>query len=101
MSSLLQISSSEVNTLSGSHLLLRHRLKLIEQLWESVLRSECGQEMVDLLLQMRAICSPEGQVEDLPQSSVPQLIQKLSIEDAIQSARAFALYFQLFLLLVY
>ena len=95
MSSLLQISSSEVNTLSGSHLLLRHRLKLIEQLWESVLRSECGQEMVDLLLQMRAICSPEGQVEDLPQSSVPQLIQKLSIEDAIQSARAFALYFQL------
>ena len=81
--------------LSSSHLLLRHRLKLIEQLWESVLCSECGQEMVDLLLQMRAICSPEGQAEDLPKSSVPQLIQKLSIEDAIQCARAFALYFQL------
>ncbi len=81
--------------LSSSHLLLRHRLKLIEQLWESVLCSECGQDMVDLLLQMRAICSPEGQAEDLPQSSVPQLIQKLSIEDAIKSARAFALYFQL------
>ncbi len=81
--------------LSSSHLLLRHRLKLIEQLWESVLCSECGQEMVDLLLEMRAISSPEGQAEDLPESSVPQLIQKLSIEDAIQSARAFALYFQL------
>ncbi|HHP7231028.1 MAG TPA: phosphoenolpyruvate carboxylase [Xenococcaceae cyanobacterium] len=95
MSSLLQFSSSEVNTLSSSHLLLRHRLKLIEQLWESVLCSECGQEMVDLLLQMRAISSPEGQAEAIPQSSVPQLIEKLPIEDAIQAARAFALYFQL------
>ena len=80
---------------SSSHLVLRHRLKLIEQLWESVLCSECGQEMVDLLLEMRAISSPEGQAEDLPESSVPQLIQKLPIGDAIQSARAFALYFQL------
>lgn len=95
MSSLLQISSSEVSPLSSSGLLLRRRLKSIEQLWESVLRSECGQEMVDLLQQMRAISSPEGQVQDLPQSSVPQLIQQLPIEDAIQAARAFALYFQL------
>ncbi|MDJ0574802.1 MAG: phosphoenolpyruvate carboxylase [Xenococcaceae cyanobacterium MO_234.B1] len=95
MSSLLQFSSSEVNMLSSSHLLLRHRLKLIEQLWESVLCSECGQDMVDLLLQMRGMSSPEGQAEDLPQSSVTQLIQQLSIEDAIQAARAFALYFQL------
>jgi len=95
MSSLLHVSSSEVNPLSSSGLSLRRRLKSIEKLWESVLRSECGQEMVDLLQQMRAISSPEGQVQDLPQSSVPQLIQKLPIEDAIQAARAFALYFQL------
>ena len=95
MSSLLQISSSEVNKLSKSHLLLRHRLKLIEQLWESVLRSEYGQEMVDLLQKMRKVSSPEGQVQDLPQSSIPQLIENLPIEDAIQAARAFALYFQL------
>ncbi len=95
MSSLLQFSSSEVKMLSSSHLLLRHRLKLIEQLWESVLCSECGQDIVDILLQMRAISSPEGQAEDLPQSSVSQLIQELSVEDAIQAARAFALYFQL------
>ncbi len=95
MSSLLQVSSSEVSPLPSSGLPLRRRLKAIEQLWESVLRSECGQEMVDLLQQMRAISSPEGQVQDLPQSSVPQLIQKLPIEDAIQAARAFALYFQL------
>lgn len=95
MSSLLQVSASEVNKLSKSHLLLRHRLKLIEQLWESVLRSEYGQEMVDLLQKMRKVSSPEGQVQDLPQSSVPKLIESLPIEDAIQAARAFALYFQL------
>ncbi|VEP16151.1 Phosphoenolpyruvate carboxylase [Hyella patelloides LEGE 07179] len=95
MSSLLQVSSSEVNKLSKAHLLLRHRLKLIEELWESVLRSEYGQEMVDLLQKMRKVSSPEGQVQDLPQSSVPELIESLPIEDAIQAARAFALYFQL------
>jgi phosphoenolpyruvate carboxylase len=95
MSSLLQISDSEVDKLSESYLLSRHRLKLIEQLWESVLCSEYGQEMVDLLQKMRKVSSPEGQVQDLPQSSVPKLIESLPIEDAIQAARAFALYFQL------
>ncbi len=96
MGSLLQSSSSDVSIFSTSHLLLRHRLKLVEELWESVLRSECGQEMVDLLKQMRALSSPEGQAtEQLPQSSVPHLIERLTLNDAIQAARAFALYFQL------
>ena len=95
MSSLLQVSSSSINKLSQSHLLLRHRLKLIEQLWESVLCSEYGQEMVDLLQKMRKVSSPEGKARDLPQSTVPQIIENLPIEDAIQAARAFALYFQL------
>ena len=86
----------EMNVVDPSHLLLRHRQKLIEDLWESVLRSECGQEMLDLLQKMRSLSSAEGQVtETFPQSSVPQLIEKLSLNDAIQGARAFALYFQL------
>ena len=86
----------EINMVDSSHLLLRHRQKLIEDLWESVLRSECGQEMLDLLQEMRSLPSAEGQVtETFPQSSVPQLIEKLSLNDAIQGARAFALYFQL------
>ena len=94
MGSLLQVSASEVNKLSKSHLLLRNRLKSIEKLWESVLLSEYGQEMVDLLQKMRKVSSPEGQAQDLPQSSVPQIIEKLPIEDAIQAPRAFALYFR-------
>ncbi|WP_019504989.1 phosphoenolpyruvate carboxylase [Pleurocapsa sp. PCC 7319] len=99
MSSVVQSSIAdpqEVNVLSASYLLLRHRQKLVEDLWESVLLSECGEEMLKLLKQMRSLSSAEGQVTDsLPESSVPQLIEKLSLNDAIQTARAFALYFQL------
>jgi phosphoenolpyruvate carboxylase len=99
MSSVVQSSIAnpeEANVINTSHLLLRHRQKLIEDLWESVLRSECGQEMLDLLQQMRSLHSAEGQVTaTFTQSSVPQLIQKLSLNGAIQGARAFALYFQL------
>ncbi|MGL5880041.1 MAG: phosphoenolpyruvate carboxylase, partial [Xenococcaceae cyanobacterium] len=95
MSSLLQFSASELSMLSSSHLLLRHRLKLIEQLWESGLCSECGPDLVNLLKQMRAISSPEGLATEMPEFSVAQLIEKLPLNDAIAAARAFALYFQL------
>ena len=95
MSPVLQSSQLGINIASPSHLLVHQRQILVEDLWESVLRSECGQEMVDLLKEMRSLSSPEGQVTDLPKSSVPQLIEKLPLEDAIQAARAFALYFQL------
>ena len=99
MSSVVQSSIAnrdENGVLAASHLLLRHRQKLVEDLWESVLRSECGQEMLDLLKQMRSLSSAEGQVTDsLTESTVPKLIEKLTLNDAIQAARAFALYFQL------
>jgi phosphoenolpyruvate carboxylase len=95
MSSLLQSSSSEVSSISAAHLLLHGRLKLVEDLWESVLRSECGQEMVELLKKMRGLSSPEGQASELPESSVIELVKQLNLNDAIQAARAFALYFQL------
>jgi len=84
------------SVVAASYLLLRHRQKLVEDLWESVLRSECGQEMLDLLHKMRSLSSAEGQVADsFPQSTVPKLIEELTLNDAIQAARAFALYFQL------
>ena len=96
MSSLVQQSSiEELRNPSHSELFLRHRLKLIEDLWELVLQSECGQELVDLLKQLRSLSSPEGQTGELFESSVPQLIENLELDDAIKAARAFALYFQL------
>jgi len=95
MSSLLQTFSQDTNNSSHSDTFLTYRIKLIESLWESVLRAECGQELVDLLQQLRCMGSPEGQATGLPSSSVPQLIEQLPLNDAVRAARAFALYFQL------
>ncbi|MGF1478134.1 MAG: phosphoenolpyruvate carboxylase [Cyanophyceae cyanobacterium] len=91
MSSVIQSFPDSV--FSPSDLFLRHRLKLVEDLWESVLRSECGQDLVDLLKQLRSL-SPDGQAPELPHSC-PNLIEKLELDAAIRTARAFALYFQL------
>ena len=95
MNSLVRSSTPEIRNLSNSELLLRHRLKLVEDLWESILQSECGQHLVDLLKQLRSMCSPEGQATELPESCIPKLIENLELDDAIKAARAFALYFQL------
>ncbi len=89
------VETSNPNIFSTSDLFLRHRLKLVEDLWETVLRSECGQDLVDLLSQLRAMCSPEGQTTEIPESSVPEVIENLDLNSAIRAARAFALYFQL------
>ncbi len=95
MSSLLDSYAQAVNIYPGSDLFLRHRLQIMEELWESVLRQECGQAMVDLLRQMRDLCSPEGQATNDQASSVFKLIEQLNLNEAIRAARAFALYFQL------
>ncbi len=78
-----------------SELFLRHRLQVVEELWETVLRQECGQEMVDLLRQLRDLCSPEGQARNDQAAYAVELIEQLNINEAIRAARAFALYFQL------
>jgi phosphoenolpyruvate carboxylase len=95
MSSLLRSSVSDVSIFSTSELLLRHRLKLVEDLWESVLQSEYGQEAVDLLKKLRSICSPEGQATEIPASTIAQAIEQIELNEAILASRAFALYFQL------
>jgi phosphoenolpyruvate carboxylase len=88
--------ASEDRTITTtSDLFLRHRLKIVEDLWESVLRQECGQELVDLLNQLRDMCSPEGQAPSFIESEVLKVVEKLDLNAAIRAARAFALYFQL------
>lgn len=95
MTSTIISYQEELDIYSSSELLLRHRLKLVENLWESVLRNECGQELVDLLEQLKSACSPEGQTTEIQEVSVGKWIEKLELNDAIKAARAFALYFQL------
>ncbi|HYX15495.1 MAG TPA: phosphoenolpyruvate carboxylase [Nostoc sp.] len=95
MGSLLYSSSQTADIYPVSELFLRHRLQVVEELWESVLRQECGQNMVDLLRELRDLCSPEGQATNDQASSAVKLIEQLNINEAIRAARAFALYFQL------
>ncbi|MGK7946652.1 MAG: phosphoenolpyruvate carboxylase [Microcystaceae cyanobacterium] len=99
MSSLIQPSPTPSNTnddiFTTSEIFLRHRLKLVEDLWESVLVAECGQELVELLNQLRAMCSPEGQTTEDSDLSIMEVIETLELNEAIRAARAFALYFQL------
>ena len=96
MSSLLH-SPDEALTISPSplDLFLRQRLETVEDLWEAVLKQECGQELVNLLAKLRNICSPEGQATNEQVSEVVKLISQLELNEAIRAARAFALYFQL------
>ena len=96
MSSLLH-SPDEALTVSPSpfDLFLRQRLQTVEELWESVLKQECGQELVNLLAQLRDLCSPEGQATNEQAAEAVKLISQLELNEAIRAARAFALYFQL------
>ncbi len=98
MSSLLydnEIDSPAVNIDPELDLFLRQRLQIMEELWEKVLLQECGQQMVDLLRQLRDLCSPEGHATNENAASVFKLIEQLDINEAIRASRAFALYFQL------
>ncbi len=95
MSSILRPSDQKIMVTYPADLFLRHRLKTVEDLWESVLQQECGQELVALLNQLRNLGSPEGLATELPESSVPKVIEKLDLNEAIRASRAFALYFQL------
>ena len=70
-----------------ANLLLHHRLKVIEDLWERVLRDACGQDLVDLLDRLRNMCSPEGMAIEPLSGQVHQLVEKLDLKDAIRAAR--------------
>ena len=95
MTSVTTNYQEDLSIYSSSELLLRHRLKLVENLWESVLTNECGQELIDLLERLKSACSPEGQTTETEDFSVSKWIEELELDDAIKAVRAFALYFQL------
>ncbi|MGB5972876.1 MAG: phosphoenolpyruvate carboxylase, partial [Nodosilinea sp.] len=86
------------NQSSRQDLLLHHRLRVVEDLWENVLEHACGPELLKLLQQLRQMCSPEGQAPTAAEArvkAVVDVVEALDLEDAIRASRAFALYFQL------
>ena len=87
--------AQDLSPTSTSDLLFRHRLRVVEELWEQVLQQECGHETLALLQTLRSVCSGEEAVTGENASNVLELIEQLDLTEAIRASRAFALYFQL------
>lgn len=102
MTTLLELTPQELETATESDLSFRYSLRLVEDRWESVLHAECGRELVELLKQLRTMCSPKG-VEgflssedvEIPIAAILEIVEQLDLDDAVRASRAFALYFQL------
>ncbi|WP_269621910.1 phosphoenolpyruvate carboxylase [Prochlorococcus marinus] len=78
--------------------LLKERLELVEDLWETVVRSECPLEQAERLLQLKKFSNPSfvkgGEVTNQI-NEIVNLISEMDLAEAISAARAFSLYFQL------
>lgn len=85
--------------------LLGERLELVEDLWQTVLRSECPPHHAERLLRLKRLSDPlvddgtnaaEGDASGMDTSTaIVRLIREMDLAEAIAAARAFSLYFQL------
>ena len=75
--------------------LLKQRLELVEDLWKTVLKSECPPEQTQRLLRLKELSDPTS-LEGADQNGIVLLIKEMDLAEAISAARAFSLYFQLF-----
>ncbi|WP_242036131.1 phosphoenolpyruvate carboxylase [Cyanobium sp. FACHB-13342] len=96
-------SSAGLPTAQRVTRLLGERLELVEDLWETVLRSECPPEQAERLLRLKRLSDPtEGDASGTGDANgadataaIVQLIREMDLAEAIAAARAFSLYFQL------
>ena len=80
--------------------LLGDRLELVEDLWQTVLRSECPAPQAERLLRMKALSNridggAPDQASEAATEEIVQLIRDMDLAEAIAAARSFSLYFQL------
>ncbi|MFL0732122.1 MAG: phosphoenolpyruvate carboxylase, partial [Prochlorococcus sp.] len=78
--------------------LLQQRLELVEDLWQTVLRSECPPEQTERLLRLKQLSEPltiEEADRNSMSTAIVLLIREMDLAEAIAAARAFSLYFQL------
>ena len=86
--------------------LLGERLELVEDLWRTVLRSECPPAQVERLLRLKELSGPihppeltagedSGTLAAGDTAGIVALIHEMDLAEAIAAARAFSLYFQL------
>ncbi len=74
--------------------LLGERLELVEDLWQTVLRSECPPEQAERLLELKEL-SASSDDSRATAAAIVELIRAMDLAEAIAAARAFSLYFQL------
>lgn len=86
--------------------LLEERLELVEDLWLTVLRSECPPAQVERLIRLKELSGPisPAEIEATQESegfssgsseAIVAVIHDMDLADGIAAARAFSLYFQL------
>lgn len=78
--------------------LLERRLELVEDLWQTVLRSECPSDQAERLLRLKKfshIKSFDREGKNIQVNEIALLIKQMDLAEAISAARAFSLYFQL------
>ena len=93
-------------TPAGVIRLLGERLELVEDLWETVLRSECPPPQAERLLRLKQLAGPinaeelasaeeEATLQQDTSEAIVAVIRGMDLADGIAAARAFSLYFQL------
>ncbi len=93
----LEITSSQQSDNDNSWL-LQQRLELVEDLWKTVLQSECPPEQTARLLRLKQLSDPinvDIDDETTTSDAIVLLIREMDLAEAISAARAFSLYFQL------
>ncbi len=95
----LQGASTPIQPAPQVTRLLAERLELVEELWQTVLRSECPPGQAERLLRLKQLSDPvtgdgDGHDGDTTEAIVA-LIRDMDLAEAIAAARAFSLYFQL------
>ncbi len=86
--------------------LLGERLELVEDLWLTVLRSECPQPQLERLIRLKELSGPLNPPEisasdeqagfrSGDSEAIVAVIREMDLADGIAAARAFSLYFQL------
>ena len=92
--------TNELRPLFSEHVsarLLQDRLELVEDLWETVVRSECPSDQAERLLRLKKL-SNSNAIQEQQTNQINEiviLIGEMDLAEAISAARAFSLYFQL------
>ena len=92
------VDSASHHTGHDASRLLEQRLELVEDLWKTVLKSECPPEQTERLLRLKKLSDPTNldvSNQKTTGDAIVLLIREMDLAEAISAARAFSLYFQL------